>query len=146
MTAFLIAFTLFLLSTRHLLTVYVWLSSIGVILWSYICNEEYNKYVFSIRRSTLAYELISFNFNAIFRFIANYIFQVLFSTLLVRTNANLCVWRYSSQYVFALRAKLHKILYRRDWLESLSSLQTLYHWFRSYLPLFWPSLLSSRLW
>ncbi|CAG2163176.1 unnamed protein product [Oppiella nova] len=42
--AFIMAFSLFLLSTRHLLSIYVWLASIGVILWSYISNEEYNKY------------------------------------------------------------------------------------------------------
>ncbi|CAG2100551.1 unnamed protein product [Medioppia subpectinata] len=74
--AFVMAFSLFLLSTRHLLSIYVWLASIGVILWSYISNEEYNKYVFSIRHSTLAFEIISFNFSAIFRFVANYLFQV----------------------------------------------------------------------
>ena len=70
------AFSLFLLSTRHLLTIYVWFASIGVILWSYVLNEEYNKYVFSIKESTLTFELISFNLNAIFRFVANYMFQV----------------------------------------------------------------------
>ena len=75
-SAFVMALSLFLLSTRHLLTIYVWLASIGVILWSYVCNEEYNKYVFSLKESTLAYELISFNLNAIFRFVANYMFQV----------------------------------------------------------------------
>jgi hypothetical protein len=74
--AFMAAFALFLLSTRHLLTIYVWLASIGVILWSYICNEEYNKYVFSIKQSTLAFELISFNLSAILRFVGNYLFQV----------------------------------------------------------------------
>lgn len=73
---FIAAFAMFLLSTRHLLTIYVWLASVGVILWSYICNEEFMKFAISIRQSTMAYELISFNFNAIFKFLGNYMLQV----------------------------------------------------------------------
>lgn len=68
---------MFLLSTRHLISIYVWLASIGVIIWSYICNEEYSKYVISIKESNLAYELFTLNFSAITRFLGNYFLQVI---------------------------------------------------------------------
>lgn len=67
---------MFMLSTRHLLSFYVWLASIGVIIWSYICNEEYVKFVMDLKDTSLAYELLSFNFSAISRFIGNYLLQV----------------------------------------------------------------------
>lgn len=73
---FLASFSMFLLPTRHLLKIYAWLTSIGVILWSYICNEEFNKYVFTIQNSSLVYEIISLNLSVITKFFGNYFLQV----------------------------------------------------------------------
>ncbi|RWS26255.1 protein TRC8-like protein [Leptotrombidium deliense] len=71
-----VSFSMFLLPTKHLVSVYIWLSSIGVIFWSYICNEEYIRYVNSLSHSTIAFELLSLNFSTITRFIGNYLLQV----------------------------------------------------------------------
>ncbi|RWS03823.1 protein TRC8-like protein [Dinothrombium tinctorium] len=78
---FLISFAMFLLPTKHLISVYVWLSSIGVIVWSYICNEEYVRFVNSLSQTTIAFELLSLNFNVIWRFLGNYLLQVFLAIL-----------------------------------------------------------------
>lgn len=40
-----ISFCLFLLTTKHLIRVYKWLTAVAIVCWSYSLNESYVKYI-----------------------------------------------------------------------------------------------------
>uniref|UniRef100_T1K494 RING-type domain-containing protein n=1 Tax=Tetranychus urticae TaxID=32264 RepID=T1K494_TETUR len=76
---FFISFSMFLLSTSVLISIYLYLSSIGLIVWSYICNEEFMRYVKN--HNHIAYDLISLNLSALPRFLGNYVLQIFLGIL-----------------------------------------------------------------
>lgn len=45
LTVLSISFALFLLTTKHLIRVYKWLTAVAIVCWSYSLNESYVKYI-----------------------------------------------------------------------------------------------------
>lgn len=85
---FLASFSTFLLATNQLLAVYLCLASVGDIIWSYVWNEEYIKYVLDLneQQSSVAYELITFNTRAISQVGVNYLLQVFLAMIFCFSN------------------------------------------------------------
>lgn len=73
------AAAMFMLSTKHLIAIYVWLASIGLIIWSYVANEQYVKYAVNLTKSadtTILYELYVLDVPNCGLLIGNYVLQV----------------------------------------------------------------------
>ncbi|XP_076372189.1 protein TRC8 homolog [Tachypleus tridentatus] len=87
-SGFCAAFFVFLLNTKQLLSVYLWLASTGVILWSYIGNEEYMKYAIGLgeKNSNVGYELLNINLQAFLKFGGNYLLQVFLAMVFCFSN------------------------------------------------------------
>lgn len=73
----------FFLSTRHLISFYLWLSSILIIIWSYYFNETFVNYIMDQipKGSSLMNELILLNTSCITSIITNYFLQVFLSLM-----------------------------------------------------------------
>lgn len=81
--AFLGALVMVVLQTRQLLHVYLWLSSLGAVLWSYACNREFVHYADVLSRDgSLLLELLRLEPGALLRTGANYALQLLLALLL----------------------------------------------------------------
>ncbi|KAK8788818.1 hypothetical protein V5799_021412 [Amblyomma americanum] len=71
------------LQTRQLLHVYLWLSSLGAVLWSYVCNRELVRYAEDLSHDgSLLLELLRLEPGALLRTGANYALQLLLALLL----------------------------------------------------------------
>ncbi|OQR73912.1 protein TRC8-like [Tropilaelaps mercedesae] len=77
-TLFLFSFVVFLLESRQLLRVYLFLASLGVLLWSYVCNHEFVKSATELteQHTNVLYECFTLNSNVLIKTLGNYILQV----------------------------------------------------------------------
>lgn len=70
-----LSLSIFMMSTESLLSIYISLSSIGLVIWSCICNEEFISRV--LEQDTLLFlELTSLDTTIIRWFIGNFVAQV----------------------------------------------------------------------
>lgn len=65
LSVFLFSFVVFLLESRQLLRVYLFLASLGVLLWSYVCNHEFLKSAIALteQNTNVLYECFTLNYN-----------------------------------------------------------------------------------
>lgn len=73
------------LQTQQLVQVYLWLTSLGAIVWSYLCNQEFVGYAELLSRegtTSLLLELLRLEPGALLRTSANYALQLLLALLL----------------------------------------------------------------
>lgn len=77
-TLFLFSFVAFILETRQLLQLYMFLSSVGVLLWSYVCNQEFAKATIALteKNTNLLYECFTLNSQVWMQTMGNYMLQV----------------------------------------------------------------------
>ena len=76
----LVSTCVFLLPTKSLFILYMWLTSIALVFWSFFWNESYIQYIASINESSLATQLFqSYNMSAWFKLGSNYFIQVILS-------------------------------------------------------------------
>jgi len=66
---------MFILSIQNLTSVYLCFSTLGLIVWSYICNEDLIYFV-NQRVTLIAYDLLTFNVNSILKVASNLLLQV----------------------------------------------------------------------
>lgn len=85
---FIAALVVFVLNTKQLLSIYLLFASFGVIIWSYVCNEEYIKYVSSLaeRHTNIVYEMIAINKRALLKFGGNYLLQMFLAMIFCFSN------------------------------------------------------------
>ncbi|XP_022663725.1 protein TRC8 homolog isoform X2 [Varroa jacobsoni] len=78
-TLFFFSSVVFLLESRQLLRVYLFLASSGVLLWSYVCNHEFVKSAIALtdQHSNVLYECLTLNSSVLTKTLANYVLQVL---------------------------------------------------------------------
>lgn len=83
--AFLGALVVVLLPTQQLVHVYIWLTTLGAVAWSYLCNQEFVAYAEALSRqgsTSLLLELLRLDRGALLRTLANYALQLLLALLL----------------------------------------------------------------
>lgn len=90
--AFFLSIIVFLLPTKSLFSVYLWMSSILLVIWSYISNEYYVQYVSQLNRSSLPDELFSMEASSLQvwrRLLQNYFLQIFLSMAFCYLSSNL---------------------------------------------------------
>ncbi|XP_029822990.2 protein TRC8 homolog isoform X1 [Ixodes scapularis] len=83
--AFLGALVVVLLPTQQLVHVYTWLTTLGAVAWSYLCNQEFVAYAEALSRqgsTSLLLELLRLDRGALLRTVANYGLQLVLALLL----------------------------------------------------------------